>query len=519
MSDDIFDLDTLAARRDEAIEATLPRLMAEADEHLDHEDSDDVAVRLRLLMSACALADIPRATRAQVPELRAMIADTIERARTALAITAVGSNDSLWDLRRAGHSEARMRLEGAEREARRLSTRAGRRQYAEENDLVAALWRGCDTVAEVVIATALAQGDVIAARDALARRMTLLGAPERAAAMATVDLSLAQRLVQAEAVHERPRRPWVLAADRCDATMIADRAHSRLAGREWEAYQVRTGSESLTGERVRAGQLMGYLRRLWRQQQMLAQYPEVRVVASAPGDVLDFLRLVPTAVRQLVITPGERRNTFLLTLALAFSLDTPAGARTWTVRTVLAETSAKTAQGRRRAGEKALESLGHTVSLAAVPIAEIARHRDPLPHSWPTLGAPQDPEALVGTHTCTHPRGEWQRNSNRDAIVLACPDCGFDRVAVVPLHRAPAREEFLRFVRDDAYVRSERFHRILAGQPDPGAHVTMDQLREADGPVSLNPGHYAIGLPSRPTTAAPRGGLRAQLAGRIPVPA
>lgn len=115
--------------------------------------------------------------------------------------------------------------------------------------------------------------------------------------------------------------------------------------------------------------------------------------------------------------------------------------------------------------------------------------------------AEQSRRGLVGHWRCDHERGFWAPVGGTGAA-LGCHACGCERLVVVPRHRLPA-DHPLAPPEDGAYPARRRALAILAQDP---AVIpdSVEQMRRADGVVSVDPASYAIGRRSRQVGAGRR---------------
>lgn len=98
-----------------------------------------------------------------------------------------------------------------------------------------------------------------------------------------------------------------------------------------------------------------------------------------------------------------------------------------------------------------------------------------------------------GDRACRHERTEWHevasvRSVDSDTLVLCCFECGLDRLACVPLHRAPTDHDAYIHVKQRAsdYLRVEGLHRELRGEAPLDTQATIADLRAADGIADLD---------------------------------
>lgn len=104
--------------------------------------------------------------------------------------------------------------------------------------------------------------------------------------------------------------------------------------------------------------------------------------------------------------------------------------------------------------------------------------------------------SLLGNDYCPHPEGQWRVNLTRDAIVLRCNRCMYERIAWEPAHRIPdenSRRRLLGTGQQQAdYLAKERAWRQRhdVAMPDVSS---VDELTQAEGTADLSMEAHAIG--------------------------
>lgn len=256
----------------------------------------------------------------------------------------------------------------------------------------------------------------------------------------------------------------------------------------------------------------------------------VLVTEEAFGELAERFRAAPTwagieaftfdrsGFERSAMGDLQRPQSRHVTVGAAAMLHANISGRDVTVRFMLPidETTTRTAQNHSDIVKERLErTFGSDVTLnengggASLATAwnKMAIERDDT-HVKEGRTALTDSNALLGPDRCRHEGGIWKEVPPYSRTVpnlptymqLSCSTCLRERIALAPLHKYTHHLELEHEVAGQ-YIRGYRAQAAYFGEQIP-EDITMEQLRERDSHISLNPSDYANTPQSTPSASA-----------------